>query len=171
MSADDALVLPRRLASAASFDDFFVRERPSLVRALALALGDVDLASEAVDEAMVRALGNWDRICGYDNPAGWVYRVALNWATSVLRRRRRGHRVAPSFERPTEVDVADPAIAAAVSALDVDHRAVIVCRFYLGWSEAETATALGIRPGTVKSRLSRASARLRHQLASLEDFA
>jgi RNA polymerase sigma-70 factor (ECF subfamily) len=38
---------------------------------------------------------------------------------------------------------------------------VIACRYFLGLSEAETATTLGWRPGTVKSRLSRALDRLR----------
>ncbi|MDQ1373248.1 MAG: hypothetical protein QOJ09_586, partial [Actinomycetota bacterium] len=41
------------------------------------------------------------------------------------------------------------------------------CRFYLGLSEAETATALGTRPGTVKSRLHRALQHLQTRLAHL----
>ena len=41
---------------------------------------------------------------------------------------------------------------------------MVACRYFLDLSEAETAAALGLRPGTVKSRLSRALARLRTSL-------
>ncbi len=55
-------------------------------------------------------------------------------------------------------------LLAAVQALGEDQRAVVVCRYLLGLSEAETAAVLGCRPGTVKSRLSRALARLEAEL-------
>ena len=55
-------------------------------------------------------------------------------------------------------------LAEALSRLGPDHREVIVLRFLLDLSEAECAAALGCRPGTVKSRLSRALGRLRHEL-------
>jgi RNA polymerase sigma-70 factor (ECF subfamily) len=57
----------------------------------------------------------------------------------------------------------DAALAAALERLDRRDREVIACRYLLELSEAETAAALGCRPGTVKSRLSRALARLRAQ--------
>jgi RNA polymerase sigma-70 factor (ECF subfamily) len=63
--------------------------------------------------------------------------------------------------------VQDPAIDRALAELSVDHRAVVVCRVLLGFSEAHTAEVLGIRPGTVKSRLSRALTRLNPLLAPL----
>jgi len=59
--------------------------------------------------------------------------------------------------------------AVALDELAIDHRAVVVCRLLLGWSEAQTAEALAIRPGTVKSRLSRASKQLEHRLRHLRD--
>ena len=101
------------------------------------------------------------------SPGGWVYRVSLNWATSVLRRRRRApHPFADAG--PSDVGpVAEPAVLAALAALDVPQRAVVVCRFYLGLSELETASALGIRPGTAKSRLHRALRQLEVSLDHL----
>jgi RNA polymerase sigma-70 factor (ECF subfamily) len=149
------------------FTDFYRASRDAVGRALALTLGDVELAAEAVDEAMARAYARWAKIGGYDNPGGWVYRVALNWATSVLHRRRRQPH--PPVDRdPTDVGpVAEPAVRTALAQLDVRHRAVIVCRYYLGLSEEETARALGTRPGTVKSRLHRATRRLQVDLAHL----
>ena len=55
-------------------------------------------------------------------------------------------------------------LLAAVERLSADHRDVVACRFFLGLSEEETATALGLRKGTVKSRLARALERLRGEL-------
>jgi len=52
----------------------------------------------------------------------------------------------------------------AVERLSDDHRDAVVCRYLLDLSEAETATALGVRRGTVKSRLSRALEQLREEL-------
>jgi len=95
-----------------------------------------------------------------------VYRVAMNWALSVLRRRRRSqHR----FYDPGSdtAAVSDPDVHAALAALDVKHRSVVVCRHLLGWSVAETAQALKVREGTVKSRLHRAHLILQSRLQHL----
>lgn len=138
-----------------SFEDFYRAERDGLYRALALTLRDPGLAAEAVDEALARAFERWHRIGGYDSPAGWVYRVALNWATSWFRRRRREH---PGlFEHPAvEQPLADPALTRAVDELPVHQRAVVVLRLYADWPTQQVAAALEIPAGTVKSRLSRA---------------
>ena len=55
-------------------------------------------------------------------------------------------------------------LLAAVNRLPEEQRLVVVCRFILDLSEAETASVLGLRPGTVKSRLSRALDRLREEV-------
>jgi RNA polymerase sigma factor (sigma-70 family) len=147
------------------FDTFYAEARPRLVRALALTLGDVELATDAIDEALARAVARWPKIEHLDNPAGWVYRVALNWSTSVLRRRRRRRELYARIERnddqPPRRFESDVALAQAVSDLPIDLRAVVVCRFFLDLDVNSTALALGVRPGTVKSRLSRALAALR----------
>jgi RNA polymerase sigma-70 factor (sigma-E family) len=152
------------------FSDFYRWERPGLYRALALTLGDADLAAEAVDEALVRAYQRWGRIRRYDSPAGWVYRVALNWAIS--RTRRRG-RVVPVAAVPDRAGAADPSLpdaelASALADLPEQQRAVVVLRYHLDWSTERVAAALGIPPGTVKSRLHRGLAALR---AALEEHA
>lgn len=158
------------LAVVRSFDDFYRDSRTSIGRALALALGDADLAGDATDEAMVRAYERWATVSRLQRPEAWVYRVGLNWSLSFLRRRRRSpHRL---YE-PATVDgpvVRDPAVHEALGALDVKHRAVVVCRHLLGWSVAETALALGVRDGTVKSRLHRAHRILRTRLGHLRDI-
>lgn len=150
------------------FEAFYARTRPDIARALALALGDPDLATEATDEALARAYERWPLVSRLDRPEGWVYRVAMNWALSVLRRRRRSDHRLYDPSHPT-VAIADPDLHAAIGELDVKHRTVIVCRHLLGWSVADTAAALRVREGTVKSRLSRATQILQSRLSHLRD--
>jgi RNA polymerase sigma-70 factor (ECF subfamily) len=152
---------------APGFDAFYRSKRPLIVQALALSLGDADVAADATDEAMTRAYERWKSVGALERPEGWVYRVASNWALSIFRRRRRSlHRLYdPSVADATRS--VDPAVHRAVAALDVKQRSVVVCRHLLGWSVAETATALGISEGTVKSRLHRATTILRTQLRDL----
>jgi RNA polymerase sigma factor (sigma-70 family) len=149
------------------FTAFYRSHRDRLARALALTLRDGHLAAEAIDEAMARAFQRWSRVESYDDPAAWVYRVALNWSTSVIRRRLRPPRVQHVPDLEGVGSIAEPTVLAALAALDLDQRAVIVCRYYLGLSEAETAAALRIRPGTVKSRSHRGLRILESRLSHL----
>lgn len=155
------------IVAARSFDEFWTECRDSVGRALAVTLGDTQLAADAVDEAMARAYQRWSQVGPLDSPAGWVYRVGLNWSRSVLRRTRR---VPPIWMAATAAEHSppDPSIDAALAALPVAQRSVVVCRLLLGLSEAQTAAALRIRPGTVKSRLSRATQQLATTLAHLD---
>jgi RNA polymerase sigma-70 factor (ECF subfamily) len=92
-----------------------------------MTLGDSDLAAEAIDEAMVRAYQRWAVVSRYDNAAGWVYRVAVNWAVSRLRLRRR---TLPAVQAAAdELRLPDPVLAEAVKRLSTSHRAVVVLRF------------------------------------------
>jgi DNA-directed RNA polymerase specialized sigma24 family protein len=158
-----------RVATVSAFEAFYRTNRLPLARALALTLRNTELASDAVDEAMARAYERWSHVEGLANPTGWVYRVALNWSRSFL---RRALRPMPAWRTPgVELGSAglDPTVDRALAELSVEQRAVVVCRLLLGWSEAQTAKALDIRPGTVKSRLNRASARLQTTLGHMND--
>ena len=154
----------RTLASkSGSFESFYQGSRDRLYRALALTLGDADVAADAVDEAMTRALERWDEVARYENPAGWVYRVGLNQGRSAQRRRSRMPK--RFFGRESyEMNVPEPDLAKAVAALSHRDRTVIVARYYLQWTPAEIAEAMRVPGATVRSRLKRALERLRRQM-------
>lgn len=151
----------------AAFAAFYQKNIASLARTLTASLGDSQVAQDAAQEAMARACERWEKVESYDNPMGWCYRVAMNWATSRWRKRRReiitdrmpvGSGIdAPDFE-------AHDRLMDALRSLSVDHRSVIVLRLVEDWSIGETAEALGIAPGTVQSRYARALSRLREEL-------
>ncbi|MBM2614305.1 RNA polymerase sigma factor [Actinoplanes sp. LDG1-06] len=151
-----------------SFETFYASTADRVYRALAVALGDVHLAREATDEAMARAYVRWRQVSVADNPAGWVFRVGLNWATSWRRKLRR-ERAFPDTEHGLPVFEAalpdgDGEAVAALAELPIPTRAVVVCRVIFGMSTADTAAVLEIAEGTVRSRLSRAMAALRVSL-------
>lgn len=156
---DESLPIPV-VRLVVDFDDFYHHHRDPVARALALTLGDPTLGAEATDEAMVRAYQRWSEVSGYANPQGWVYRTGLNWGRSWLRRMARAAAKAPLVARSATVEPTshDPGLDQALGALSADQRAVVVLRFFIGLDVTETAEALGVKPGTVKSRLHRALA-------------
>jgi RNA polymerase sigma factor (sigma-70 family) len=156
---------PTRVAVSTdtSFDAFYRAESDGLYRALTVALGNVDLAREATDEGFVRAYQHWRKISRYDNPAGWVYRVSLNWARSRRRKTKR-EVITDDIQQVAAGISSDPALIDAVQQLPIEFRSVVVLRYLMQWSTAEVAEALGVPSGTVKSRLSRALDQLRDAL-------
>jgi len=148
-----------------TFEQFYRSERAHLVRAVLFTINDRDLAVEVTDEALSRAFGRWTEVGAMTSPGGWTYRVAVNLARNRFRRLRLERRKAAPWTPPdAPPEVADPALAAALARLPLDQRAVVVLRYHLDWSVDETAAALGIAPGTVKSRLHRALQRLEADL-------
>jgi RNA polymerase sigma-70 factor, ECF subfamily len=133
--------------------------------------------SEAEDAVQEGVLNAW-RALGRFRPGApfrpWLLRIVANEARN--RRRSEGRRVALAL-RATRADVsggAAPSPEAAVLAADErlrllealdalpdEARLALACRYLLDLSEAETAAALGVGRGTVKSRVSRALDRLR----------
>jgi len=148
-----------------SFEEFYRTKRDHLVRSLVLSLGNRELGIEAADEALTRAFQRWQDVQTYDNPTGWVYRVAMNWARTKL---RRGKRELPSIyveDAPFhENPIVEPGLDSALASLPLKFRSVIVMRYYLDWSIQEIAEAQRIPKGTVKSRLHRAVAALQAEL-------
>ena len=71
-----------------SFDSFYAAQFHQLTLQLYAYTADVSLAQDAVQEAFTRAWARWDTILGYENPAAWIRRVAMNVAASRWRRVR-----------------------------------------------------------------------------------
>lgn len=128
-----------------------------------LAVGERDLAIDATDEAFTRAIERWPEVGTYDNPEGWIYRVAINWAKTRLKKRSSTPLGLLDVDGYLE-DLPEPELLAAVEKLPIKFRSVIVARFFLDWSVERTSTALDIPEGTVKTRQARAIRNLKRQL-------
>ena len=149
---------------------FCRREHPRLVGALTLYCGNRATAEELAQESLARVWRDWPRVRAMDAPGGYLHRVAMNLATSQLRRRaaeRRARARAWSGTRDAyeEPDAADRvAIRQALAGLSPQQRRVLVTRFYLGHDVQGTADLLGLPVGTVKTHTSRGLAALRGAL-------
>ena len=134
-------------------------------------------AEDATQDAFVKAYYALDRFRSAEPFRPWILRIVSNEARN--RRRSAGRRdrlalrvverrgpgdAAPSPDAAAIAQETRRTLVAALEMLPERDREVIACRYLLELSEAETATTLGIRPGTVKSRLSRGLARLRREL-------
>lgn len=147
------------------FDAYMAARWPTLVRSLVLVGCAPEEAEDVVQTGLVRCLASWERVRRADDVDAYVYRVVLNcWAKS---RRRRWWGEQPTEQLPETVG-SDPAegallrhtVVAALGRLSPEHRTVLVLRFVADLTESQTATALGIPIGTVKSRVSRAIDRI-----------
>lgn len=165
------------VATAADFDALFVAGYPKLVRTVSFVCGDADVAADCVADAFERAYVRWRRVSRLEDPLGWVRRVAINRATDVHRRRSRGRRAIerlagrPETARPAEVGLSeasafrDSELAAAVTDLSPQQRAVVALHYLDDLSVAEVADAMGLSAGAVKYHLHQARGRLRDRLA------
>ena len=147
-----------------AFAAFYERRVDELRAAVTVTLRDHQLAREAVDEAFVRAAERWEQVADMDRPAGWVYRVAVNWATSWRRKwSRRPTLPAEVLDQPWLDDLGTVPLLDQLAELPVRQRQMLVLRFVLGYSVAETARALDVAEGSVKSGVHRARQRLRSE--------
>lgn len=152
-------------SAGARFERFCADEHASITNALGWALGSHDLGREAADEAFARAFERWDTVDAMTNPAGWVYRVGLNWGRRRIWRRNKERQLLATIDLSNHSDIyVDQDLAEALATLPIKFRSVVVLRHLLGYSERDTAEALGISPGTAKSRMSRGLERLRAHL-------
>lgn len=139
---------------------------PDLVAALELHCGDLHLAEELAQEALIRACQRWDLIGQFESPAGWCYRVGVNLANSHFRRLRMSWRVR---RRATVDDLThhDPdsaeriTLRAALEELSDKERQAVLLRYFLGMSSTEAAEVLGSTAGAVRVATHRAVKRLR----------
>jgi RNA polymerase sigma-70 factor (ECF subfamily) len=146
------------------FDDLFRAHYDRLVRSLTVIAGNAESAGDAVQEAFVKAHLKWRRISKYDDPIGWVRRVAINQLRDEHRRSGRKRTVLTRLSRGQENSVSTPEIDEfdrLLTVLPKQQRAVTALFYVEGLSIDEIGVALGIAAGTVKSHLHDARNRLR----------
>ena len=152
---------------------------PVAFRAAYLITGSAADAQDAAQDGLVKA---WLALRRFRPGAAfrpWLLQIVVNEARNRRRSLGRQERLALRLaQAPEETVPGAEGIAlagerrarllAAVQELREDDQLVIAARYFVGLSEAETAAALSLRLGTVKSRLSRALARLREALGESE---
>lgn len=145
-----------------------VRQR--LYRTAYLYLGSEADALEAVDEAVYQALRALKKLREPEHFETWLTRILLNECHRELRRRKRvaGEDALPDTAGPDAYDALP--LKEAVRRLPEELRAVVILRFFTGYTQSETAAALDIPQGTVATRQRRALALLRLELGEEESL-
>jgi len=174
VTADDrALVDAARAGQREAIDSLLRRHHDRLYALCRRVTGNDADAHDACQEALIAIVRGLDGFDGRSAFGTWAYRVATNACLDELRRRRR---------RPEPVDADDRAAApprsggqwpdaaeavatradidAALATLAPEFRVAVVLRDLCGLSYEEIAQVVGVPPGTVRSRISRARAAL-----------
>jgi len=150
-----------------------VRRYKEAVYGVALAiLRDRQDAEDAAQEAFIRA---YERLNHYDLSrkfSTWMLTVAANVAKNMLRKRRRRDPPAKLHWAPDPAEAVwreevIRAVREAVWSLPEAYRAPMILRYWHELDLAEISQVLGVRPGTVKTRLHRGRALVRARLAEL----
>lgn len=151
------------------FSDFVRSRYGALARSGFLLTGDRGDAEDLVQEPLITTLKAWERLEAVVAAESYVRTTMLRMAQRAARRRWRGE-IPTDWQRlrreaPTDqLQSGDPAAAvdirAVLASMPWAQRAVLVLRFFNDLSERETAALLGCSEGTVKSRTSRALAKL-----------
>jgi RNA polymerase sigma factor (sigma-70 family) len=172
---EEALVERARRGDPAAFEELVLAYQSLAFRTAFVIAGDAADAEEAAQDGFVKAHRALGRFRSGEPFRPWLLAIVANEARN--RRRARGRRAALALraaaepglpsEEPEEAAVATERrqlLLTAVERLRDDDRDVLACRYLLDLSEEETAAALGIARGTVKSRTHRALSRLQEEL-------
>ena len=167
--AEDDLIAQARRGDAAAYASLVRAHQDVAFRTAMLITGHPQDAEEAAQDGFVKAWRALHRFREGEPLRPWLLTIVANEARN--RRRAAGRRehlalraaaALPAAGEDTATD--HDALATAIGHLREEDRVVIGCRYLLDLSEAETAAALGVARGTVKSRLSRALGRLRAEV-------
>jgi RNA polymerase sigma factor (sigma-70 family) len=178
-SAEVRLVQRAQAGDTDAYGELVTIHQAAAFRVAYMLLGTPADAEDAAQEGFVRAYLALGRFRGGEPFRPWLLEIVGNEARN--RRRARGRREGllaraaaamqgiagspdPAPELSVLADETQVEVRTALSSLDDGERLVVTCRFLLELTEAETAAALGIPVGTVKSRLHRGLRRLRARL-------
>ncbi|MET3984721.1 SigE family RNA polymerase sigma factor [Streptomyces sp. PvR034] len=158
--------------ASVEFHDFFERHYAELARLAHLLTGETDTADDLAADALVALWQRWDRLRDADHPLAYARGVVTNMARErirgAVRERRRialfWSRAPERAEGPDVAAVVD--VRTALARLPFRKRSCVVLRHAFDLSEKDTAAALGISVGTVKSQTSKGMAELERILGA-----
>jgi len=165
-----------------AFEEIFNLYRDDVFRFSYLVVRDSCLAQDVVQEAFLKVFRSIAKFQFRSSFKSWLYRIAVNEAITLLRRRKvkedldpapdatfnQGAAQVSSEWQPEEAVLESEErrlLRCAIGQLDPVHRSVVVLKYFHEFSDTEIAAVIGCPPGTVKSRLHRARELLRNDMA------
>jgi RNA polymerase sigma-70 factor (ECF subfamily) len=164
------VTVPAQAEAVDTIDDLFRAHYARLVRALTLVCGSREEAADAVQEAFVKAHLHWGRIRRYDDPVGWIRRIAINRLRDDHRRSVRKQRAVDrltseqsTVSPPDESHDAD--LQWMLAQLPGQQRLALALFYVDQLSVAEVARTMRLSDGAVKFHLHQGRERLRQVLS------
>lgn len=173
---DTQVILRCQAGDRQAFEELFNAYRDDVFRFAYLVVRDLSLAQDVTQESFLKVFRCIDKFQFRSSFKSWLYRVVVNEAITLMRRRRLKEDLDPEPEgsRSDDAPVRDwqPeeavldlemkwALRDAIHQLDPVHRSVVILKYYNDFSDSEIAHVLKCPAGTVKSRLHRARELLR----------
>ncbi|WP_320773420.1 SigE family RNA polymerase sigma factor [Streptomyces sp. CRN 30] len=159
-------------AASVEFHAFFERHYAELARLAALLTGEADAADDLAADALLALWHRWDRVRAAEHPVAYARGVVANLARSRIRSAVRERRRITLFWSQREEKTENPDVPGMVDVqealrrLPFRKRACVVLRHAFDLSEKDTALALGVSVGTVKSQTSKGMAELQRLLGA-----
>ena len=182
MSADDnRLITECREGNTAAFGELVSRYQDRLFNTVLRLADNAEDARDVVQEAFLHACQSLHTFKGDSLFFTWLYRIAVNTAISMKRKKRHVLRIQPGGDEKNAIDPLDPSesnrpghqlemaeeerqVHDALAKLSAEHRAVLVMKDMEGMKYEEMAEILGVPVGTIRSRLHRARLEIREIL-------
>ena len=161
---DRELLVAARAGSPEAIEALVARHWDRAHRIALGILADPYFAEDVTQETMVSILANLGRFDVRRSFEPWLHRIVVNRALDWARARARREEIATLVSPPSEENLPDRALVEALATLPIEQRAVVVLRHVAGYGTNEIARMLGVRRGTVGSRLRRGLDRLRTEL-------
>jgi RNA polymerase sigma-70 factor (ECF subfamily) len=172
-SMGEARIRERARPTYAYPEDVFEREYDRLVKALTIIAGEREVAADAVQEAFVRLVRRWDRLSTYEDPAGWVRRVALNQIRdhqrSLWRQGKLLLRIQQQSPSSPGALVTDGELWEQLRTLPLKQRTALALYYVGDLTARETAAVMRISEGAVDRHLHRARRTLKEALGGSRD--
>ena len=174
MDEDSGLVIQAR-SDRAAFVELYRRHYDAIFRYCAHRLFDRAAAEDVTSEVFLKMVENFHGFRGADAQfRNWLYRIATNAVNNHLRRMNRHDRLLQSACKQSNNSITDceesperlALLKEAMLALKPRYQTIITLRFFENMKMIEIAEVLGSSPGTVRSQLARALAKLRKKIAS-----
>ena len=154
----------------AEFERFVAAETNRLYRLSLAIVDDLSDAEDAVQETMLIAWRRWSSVQAFANPSAWLTRVCVRQCIGRRRSRFRrelldhSHDWSEGGETSLNLQGSLIDLHRAYQRLSPRQRAIVTLHFQYGFTVDECAALLGCRPGTARSHLGRAVAKLRKEL-------
>lgn len=136
------------------FESFFEEHRSKVFGAMCLVTGNRQEAEEITQDAFLKLWERWDRVSTLEDPAGFLFRTAMNVFRNRTRRAalaaRRAMHLASRADDLAVVEDRDEMVR-AMRGLTPHQRAALVLTGYLGYSSEDAAKLLGVRASTVRA--------------------